>query len=173
MEQSDSENSHLPDELLIVRHSGEIPEVALHGSIFFLTQDPDGPGIEIAPKELQFLKKMVVERYQEIINRDLDLNNCDKSIYRGLARCIVNWQRMKRFCHREEIAIELFRNDVAISLVSLLKKESLDIATDKRISSINCTALELSKFIEELGINCNDLPEGWGDICLADCQNTY
>ena len=33
----------LDDELLIIRHSGEIPEVALQGSIFFLTSDPQGP----------------------------------------------------------------------------------------------------------------------------------
>jgi hypothetical protein len=40
--QPDSENPNLADELLIVRHSGEIPEVALHGSIFFLTREPNG-----------------------------------------------------------------------------------------------------------------------------------
>ena len=106
MAQADSENPHLADELLIVRHSGEIPEVALHGSIFFLTRDPDGPTIDITPAELLLLKKMVVARYREIITRDLDANNRDKGLYRGLARCICNWQRLKRFCQREDFATD-------------------------------------------------------------------
>ncbi|MCK4838975.1 MAG: hypothetical protein KAS94_09220, partial [Desulfobulbaceae bacterium] len=91
MAQPDSDNPQLADELLLVRHSGEIPEVALHGSIFFLTRDPNGPTIEITPAELLLLKKMVVSRYQEIIHRDLDPNNRDKGLYRGLGRCIINW----------------------------------------------------------------------------------
>lgn len=164
----DSENLHLLDELLIVRHSGEIPEVALHGSIFFLSRDPDGPTIEITPDELLLLKKMVVARYREIINRDLDANNRDKGLYRGLARCICNWQRMKQFCQNEGFATDLVRKDVASALISFLKEETFDIAAKQRIPSINCTALELTVFIEELGINCGDLPGGWSDICLAD-----
>ena len=172
MAQPDSENPHLPDELLIVRHSGEIPEVALHGSIFFLTRDPNGPGIEITQEELLLLKKEAVARYQEIINRDLDSNNRDKSLYRGLARCISNWQRLKRFCQREEIATGSFRKEIALSLISLLKKELLDIATCRRVSSINCTQIELGEFIKELEINSVDLPEGWPAICLADRQNS-
>lgn len=168
MEYPESENQHLHDELLIVRDSGEIPEVALHGSIFFLSHDPDGPGIDLTPNELMLLKKMVVERYREIICRDLDANNRDKSLYRGLARCICNWQRMKQFCQREGLETESFRKEIATDLITLLKRESLDIATQERISSINCTALELTEFIEELGISCGDLPADWCDICAAD-----
>ncbi len=62
----------LADELLIVRHSGEIPEVALHSSIYYLTQDPDGPTISIDAEDLDQLKGAALERYQEIIFRDLD-----------------------------------------------------------------------------------------------------
>ena len=172
MEQPDSENPHLPDELLIVRHSGEIPEVALHGSIFFLTRDPNGPGIEITQQELLLLKKETVARYQEIINRDLDSNNRDKSLYRGLARCIINCQRLKRFCQREGLATGSFRKEVALALISLLSKELFDIAANRRVSSINCTRIELGEFIKELGIKSKDLPEGWPAICLADHQNS-
>ncbi|MEN8134030.1 MAG: hypothetical protein ABFS18_00655 [Thermodesulfobacteriota bacterium] len=168
MAQADSENPHLADELLIVRHSGEIPEVALHGSIFFLTRDPDGPTIEITPDELLLLKQMVVARYHEIINRDLGANNRDKGFYRGLARCICNWQRLKRFCLKEGFATDSLRKDIASALISFLKEEIFDIATKQRISSINCTVLELTELIEELGINAVDRPEGWRDICLAD-----
>jgi len=163
----DPENTHLHDELLIVRHSGEIPEVALHSSIYFLTRDPDGPVIDLSQEELLLLKKMVLARYQEIINRDLDPDNRDKSLYRGLARCICNWQRLKRFCRREGFATDSFRKEIAGGIITLLNKESLDIATQKRTASINCTALELTEFLDELGINFADLPDDWGDICLA------
>ncbi len=168
MAQADSENPHLLDELLIVRHSGEIPEVALHGSIFFLTGDPDGPGIAISPEQHLLLQKMVVARYQEIILRDLDPNNRDKGLYRGLARCIVNWQRLKRFCHRAGFAPDSFRKEFAAALIALLKRELRDVASQTRIPSINCSKIELGGFINELGIKPEDLPEGWCDICLAD-----
>lgn len=164
----DSDNPHLHDELLIVRHSGEIPEVALHGSIFFLTRDPDGPGLEITPDQLLLLQKMVVARYQEIIHRDLDPNNRDKGLYRGLARCIVNWQRLQKFCHRAGFATDSARNEFAAALVALLKRELRDVATQTRIPSINCSRSELDGFIRELRIKPEDLPAGWHDLCLAD-----
>lgn len=167
MSQPDSENPYFADELLIVRHSGEIPEVALHGAIFFLTHDPHGPGLKIGPEELLLLKEMVVARYREIIGRDLEPANRDHGSYRGLARCICNWQRLKRFCGKEGFTLEPFRKEAAIALVALLRAETFDIASARRLSSINCTARELTEFIAELGLNRGDLPEGWGDICLA------
>ena len=161
MEQPDDDNLHLADELLIVRHSGEIPEVALHGSIFFLTDDPDGPGIDLSPEELLLLKKMVVARYREIIARDLEPANRNKSLYRGLLRCICNWQRLKSFCQRQGFATGYLQKEVASALILFLENETFDAINNKRISSINCSALELTEFIEELGINSDDLPEGW------------
>ena len=96
----------LDDELLIIRHSGEIPEVALQGSIFFMTSDPQGPELTLGQEELKQMKEKVVERYLEMIARDLKPENRDKSIYRGLARCIVNWQRMASFCNQENFNLE-------------------------------------------------------------------
>ena len=90
MKQTESYSADFQDELLIVRHSGEIPEVALHGSLYFLSFDPDGPSLNLSPEEKLELKKMAVKRYLEIIHRDLDPENRAKGIYRGLARCIVN-----------------------------------------------------------------------------------
>jgi hypothetical protein len=166
--QSDFANPYLADELLLVRDSGEIPEVALHGSIFFLSHEPTGPGIKLSPAELLLLKEMAAARYREIIRRDLQPGNRDHGSYRGLARCICNWQRLKRFCEKEGFVLESFRKEVAMALIALLREELFDIAAGRRIVSINCTALELTEFTEELGINRGDLPEGWGDICLAD-----
>ncbi|MDF1577058.1 MAG: hypothetical protein P1P81_01290, partial [Desulfobulbales bacterium] len=113
MEQADCKNPHLDDELLMVRDSGEIPEVALHGSIYFLSRDPNGPGIDLAPQELRLLKEMAAARYREIIRRDLSPECRDKSHYRGVGRCIANWHRMERFCRRERLAVDAFRKEVA------------------------------------------------------------
>ena len=40
---SSERNALMEEELLLVRHSGEIPEVALHASLHFLCDDEEGP----------------------------------------------------------------------------------------------------------------------------------
>jgi hypothetical protein len=166
VEQFDCENPHLSDELLIVRHSGEIPEVALHGSIFFLSRDPAGPGIELGREELRHLKEMAAARYREIIRRDLDPENRGHRQYRGVARCIVNWRRMRKFCRREKMATASFGTEIAAALVFLLEQELAEIAAGQRTASLNCSARELYLFSRELGIDSADLPAGWRRICL-------
>ena len=49
---SDERTLLLEEELLLVRHSGEIPEVALHASVHYLTEDPEGPGLVLADIQL-------------------------------------------------------------------------------------------------------------------------
>lgn len=39
---SDKEG-YLFDEVLILQDSGEIPEIAYHTSLYYLTEDPEGP----------------------------------------------------------------------------------------------------------------------------------
>ena len=154
----------LDDELLIIRHSGEIPEVALQGSIFFLTSDPQGPKLTLNPEELRQMKEKVVERYLEMIGRDLEPENRDKSIYRGLARCIVNWQRMARFCTRENFDLKTLRAATSNSLILFMKNEKKDV-DDGKTSSINCCRTTLSGFADELGIVPQELPTGWQELC--------
>ena len=154
----------LDDELLIIRHSGEIPEVALQGSIFFLTSDPQGPELTLGPEELQQMKEKVVERYLEMIGRDLEPENRGKSIYRGLARCIVNWQRMARFCQQENFDLEPLRIYASNSLILFIKNEKKDVGEGK-VSSINCCQTTLSGFADELEIVPQELPTGWQELC--------
>ncbi len=169
-----SDQHIIEDELLIIRHSGEIPEVALQGSIFFLTSDPQGPGLTLGSEELQQMKEKVVERYLEMIARDLEPENRDKSIYRGLARCIVNWQRMARFCNRESFDLEPLRIYTSNSLILFIKREKDDVGKGKT-SSINCCRFTLNGFVDELGIVPRELPTGWHELCLEpalslDCR---
>ncbi|MCK5544700.1 MAG: hypothetical protein KAI35_05750, partial [Desulfobulbaceae bacterium] len=93
---------YLEEEAIIVRNSGEIPEITYHGSIYYLTKDPEGPGLTLDNEDLSRLKNEVVERYRNILLRDMILENRDKGLYRGLARSIANWRRLYEFSRQEE-----------------------------------------------------------------------
>jgi hypothetical protein len=163
----DERNELLAEELLIVRHSGEIPEVALHGSIYFLTEDPAGPGIKLEEKERLELKQMVVERYREIIHRDLNPDNRDKSLYRGLARCIDNWQRLDKFCKREKIVHDQIREETRKALIYFLSNEVRAVEEKCRCSTVNCTIDDLECFIELIELGFENLPDGWKKLCIG------
>ena len=51
---------YLEEEAIIIGNSGEIPEIAYHGSLFYLMEDADGPGLNLTEADLLPLKKMVV-----------------------------------------------------------------------------------------------------------------
>ena len=72
------------EEVFVVLHSGEIPEVTFHESLYYLTEDAEGPGLQTKNDDVFPLKQAVVKRYRVIILRDLDPGNRDKRIYRGL-----------------------------------------------------------------------------------------
>jgi hypothetical protein len=157
---------YIADETLIVQHAGEIPEVAYHGSLYFLTEDPEGPGLTLNPGDTLSLKQAVVNRYRIIILRDLDPFNRDKRMYRGLARCKVNWQRLVKFCTREKVAFEDIRAEVADKLRKFLQREAAEVLSGTRSATINCSAREIDSLAESLGILPEDMPEGWRELCL-------
>lgn len=160
-----SDNPHLADELLIVRHSGEIPEVALHGSLHYLTCAPDGPQLLLSEAEVGALKMMVVERYREIISRDLEPANRDRALYRGLARAAVNWCRLEKFCRCEGLAAEVHARETRAALLRFLRQELADVAARRRLPSINCPSEELVSFAAALGLPPEELPPGWQTLC--------
>jgi len=165
MSQAEYDNPRLTDELLIVRHSGEIPEVALHGSLYYLTCAPDGPGLVLSEAEIRTLKGMVVERYREIIGRDLEPANRDRSLYRGLARAAVNWQRLEKFCRREGLPAEAWRPEIRTALANFLRIEAAEVAAKSRRSSINCPAAELRAFAISVGLSPTGMAPGWENLC--------
>jgi hypothetical protein len=162
----------LADEFLLVRHSGEIPEVALHSSLYYLTRDPAGPGITLAGRDLALLKDAVQERYREIILRDLDPENRDKGLYRGLARCLANWGRLSRFCRREGRDVGEIRREVAKALQHFIARELEDVLSGSRVSCINCTRLEFEHLLAELGLRPqHDLPASWHLLWPGESQS--
>lgn len=165
MPQTECDNPHLADELLIVRHSGEIPEVALHGSLYYLTSDPDGPTLVLAEAEVKALKGMVVERYREIIQRDLEPSNRDRPFYRGLRRAAVNWRRLEKFCRREGLVVAELQEETGSALLAFLGVEILEVAAKTRQPSSDCQTEELRTFALGVGLNPADLPPGWHTLC--------
>jgi len=112
---------------------------------------------------------MALERYREIIKRDLNPENREKGIYRGLARCIVNWRRMEAFCFKEDLTIAPLRKEAANMLISFMKNELTDVLRKKQCTSVNCVREELEKFAESLGLEPEDLPDGWPELCPWNC----
>lgn len=164
MKHWDSE-AYIAEEAFIIGQSGEIPEVALHGSIFYLTEDPEGPGFNLAAEDMAPLKQAVVARYRQNIRRDLDPENRDAGMYRGLARCAVNWQRLCKFCFREKIDIAAIRSETAAGLRRFLERETADIAGGRRNSCVNCSSQEIESLAKSLGLRPADLPAGWQELC--------
>lgn len=156
---------HIDEELLIVRHSGEIPEVALHGSIYFMTEDPEGPAMRLDRKDLDRLREMAAARYREIIRRDITSENRDKGLYRGLARCIANWHRYQKFCRSAGLEDNGFRRELVGSLRQFLNNEIMEVTSGRRKSCINCSSRELAAFFCELGILPEQQPAGWQQLC--------
>ncbi|MBW2466759.1 MAG: hypothetical protein JRF02_05610 [Deltaproteobacteria bacterium] len=157
----------IAEEAFVVKHSGEIPEVTLHESLYYLTRDADGPGLELDPRDILPLKQAVVERYRTIILRDLDPGNRDKGIYRGLARCVANWQRLTKYCLKENIDFRDIKAETAYGLRKFLVNELADVQSGRRSSCINCTSREIENLVSVLGMAGDDLPDGWQKLCQA------
>ncbi len=156
---------YIEEETFVILHSGEIPEVTLHESLYHLTADPDGPGLMLEEVDIRPLKDAVVQRYTAIILRDLDPGNRDKSIYRGLARCLANWQRLLNFCSHENFDIAAIQAEAAKALQKFLDQEIYDVSSGKRTAAINCSMQDVKRLISLLGISKDDLPQGWQSLC--------
>ena len=157
----------LEDELLIVRHSGEIPEIAYQATLHYLTDDPEGPELSLTKEEVLALQDAALARAREIVLRDLDPDNRDLTIYRGIKRSIYNWQRLLDFLQRLDRSEPDFATVVRDELLAFLHKEVDDVTSGRRGSSVNCSAEELEAFAVELGCASAALPEGWRLLCAG------
>ncbi|MBL4902998.1 MAG: hypothetical protein JKY62_10140 [Desulfocapsa sp.] len=156
----------LTDEWLIVRHSGEIPEITFHSSVYFLTEDGDGPGLVLAEDELVGLKDAAILRYQEIILRDISLENFHKTIYRGVRRSLYNWHRYKAFVERQSIQSDDFYKTAAPALLLFLEQGVVAAGKDVPVNFINCSYQELLELAEEFGVTVDQLPADVAQFCL-------
>ena len=155
----------LEDELLLIQSSGELPEPALHGSLFYLQEAEDGPRLHLTREERRELEEAAARCYENIIRRDLNLENRDQRRFRGLARAWVNWQRYTRFCARSGLTIcSTFQAEAGRALVSYLVQEGAEVARGERDSSINCLVCDLHELATALQ-TADQLPSGWENLC--------
>jgi hypothetical protein len=155
----------IEDEIFAIGHAGEMPEVALHTSLYFLQEDPEGPGLRLTPEDIRLLEDAVEQRYLRIVMRDLNPRYRNKSIYRGLARAAANWQRLARFARRGKRDIRAQQQAVADALRNILEIETADAAAGRPPSGVNCTVNDLAGFAQAVGLPPGDLPEGWQGLC--------
>nr|WP_321466539.1 hypothetical protein [uncultured Desulfobulbus sp.] len=162
----ESERAYLLDEeWLLVRHSGEIPEVALHSSLYYLKEDPEGPGLVLTLEEVSSLQQAAMARYEEIILRDLDPANRDLPLFRGIRRANHNWYRYARFCEQIQMECETFRAQAAQALLGYVQLEQGEVQAGGRRPTINCTADALMTFALALGLDAAALPASWEELC--------
>jgi hypothetical protein len=157
----------LEEEIYILRDSGEIPEIAYHSTLHYLTEDPEGPRLVLTGEELESLQDAALHRYREIVLRDLDPANRDLGMYRGVRRTLYNWQRMQDFCRRIERDCAGFSRVVARALRDFLARELTDVRSGERHSSVNCSAARILELAREVELSPDSLPEGWQMLCPA------
>lgn len=158
-------DDHVANEWYVVRHSGEIPEIAFHSSLHYLTESPDGPKIILEDQQTQVLKEAAAERYREIVLRDLQHENCSSSSYRGIRRSIANFQRYRDFCRRQQFVDAGFNGEVAGSLLIFLAVEQVRVRKQGRESVVNCSFKELNAFAKVVGLVDDELPCHVGGLC--------
>ena len=164
---TDNKKNILSEEAFLILHSGEVPEVAYYGSIHYLTEDPEGPLLNIGPLDLISLKEAVVQRYRTIILRDVTPGNRDRSVYRGLKRCAANWKRLVNFSDKRSIDISSIRKEVIEALKDFLSQEIMDVSSGKRKTCINCSYSVLTELAYGLGLSRDDLPARVKMLCTG------
>ena len=155
----------LENEWYIVRYSGETPEIAYNSALYQLSRAQDGPQISLSEGQLDWLKQAAVDRFAEIILRDLQHNNSTKAIYRGIARSIVNYRRFCTFCSRQNLSVRQVRQQTAEALLVFLETELAQVQEQQRVTVINCTFAELHSFAKELGVFLGKMAPSLTDLC--------
>ncbi len=142
----------IDNEWYIVRYSGEIPEIAYNSAVYFLTRASDGPQITLSSVHFNRLKQAAVDRYEEIILRDLLHENVGKPLYRGIVRSICNYDRFTQFCRRQDLSAETLRIVAGQVLSEFLQTEFEQFATKNYNPVINCSFSDLTDFAQTLGL---------------------
>ena len=158
-------SEEIENEWYVVRYSGETPEIAYNSAIYHLGRAENGPKVRLSEEQVEWLKQAAVDRFTEIILRDLQHANCLKSIYRGINRSIVNYRRFCMFCSRQQIEVDQVRDRAAAALVVFLETELQQLQNTNRPSIINCTYPDLHNYALELGVELGDTLEVLEKFC--------
>ncbi len=163
----------IQEELLIIRDSGEIPEIVFHSTLEYLTHDAEGPAMVLTEEELSALHEAVIARYLEIICRDLTADNRSLSLFRGVERARVNWTRMHNFCKRVQIESAQYRKVVAQALIAFITLECNEKQVGQTSQAFNCSPAHFCEFITALHIPLEQLPQDWQGLCAPAESATF
>ena len=159
------------DEWYAVRHAGEIPEIALHSALHYLREAEDGPRLVLTTAEIRHLKRAAAERFREIVLRDMLRENLDKTIFRGLSRSMVNFERYETFLVRSAFTgrrfCRRFRHEVAITLVIFLVREWTARRRGLTAHDLGVTTGEFGLFAERLGLPSAPFAAFFAEILAA------
>ncbi len=144
-------NKQVAEEVFLIEHSGELPELAFYNSIYYLCEDKEGPRVKLSEEDLLSLKKAVIKQYLRIIKRDLTPSNKNKRIYRGIERAWINWNRLLNFTNKFNLDISEAKKTVKSQLINFLENEIKESLTKGNIN-LNISKEELINFLKSLGI---------------------
>ncbi len=158
-----SRESYLLQEVDWIENSGEMPEVAFYEALYHLEEEEEGPRLILTLSDIKYLEDAVINRFKTIILRDLKFANRRSSIFRGLKRAIINYDRLKKYQKRKNRIDPGIEKEASHSLLEYIRCECEDILDKRYYRTINCTREELEQFADELGVNI--APE-YNDICF-------
>lgn len=163
----------LEQEWCIVRYSGETPEIAFNSAIYYLTRAAEGPHLELKDEQVRILQNAAVERYREIIVRDLDHANRDKAIYRGVARSICNYERYCKFCNRQQLDPAGVKKAAALALQRFLLRELELLESSGLAGPLNCSFEELKDYAALLQVDFGQEYVVLEKFCYAQSEDAY
>lgn len=162
--------SYLQQEVDWVENSGEMPEVAFYEAFYYLTEEEEGPKLILTLSDIKRLEDAAINRFKTIILRDLKFANRRLSIFRGLKRAIINYNRLKKYQKRKNRIDPGLEKMIGRFLLEYIRRECEEISDRRHYRTINCTREELEQFADELGVNI--APE-YNDICFEHIPLTF
>jgi hypothetical protein len=155
--------TEVEDEIAAVAHAGEMPEVARAEAVFYLTEDPEGPGLHLTSDELAALDQAVIQAYARLLRRDLNVRTVGRRAWRGLNRGAANLGRLASYIDRRGLA---WPPDWPWDLASLLEiflsheQAALDAG---RAYTLIPPGDDLPRLARGLGLD----PAAWPDLIAA------
>ena len=166
----DSRESYIQEEAEWIEESGETPEVAFYGAVFYLTEKEDGPKLTLSPADIKLLEDAVIYRYKTIILRDLNYTNRGSTVFRGMKRAIINYERLKKHQISKNRAVSGQKEEIGRALAEYMNRECQAVSEGRLYSTINCSRKKLEEFTKELGV---DIDPECLEICFKQIPLTF
>ena len=152
------------DEILMVEDGGEMPEVALYSSLYYLRQDQEGPQLTLTKPEIGLLKKAVLNNFNKIIQREIRVENRGTAPHRGLERTIANWFRLQKFAEKEQLNTSKIKKELQHNIVSFICHEYNEVLINKQQSVINCSPERLLQLCQDIDLDLTSHQPNWQQL---------